>query len=272
MGFRGLDLSPWLSVLRSRMGLQDAVIVLAVVLTATLFAFEYDFFEHADTLTTHQKRITVGEFFALTGLLILGLISFSIRRLQEQKREFQRRLTAEIAAFQARGEALRDLLTGLPNRRALYEALDATIGGATERGESHALVMLDLNGFKSINDKYGHPVGDKLLEHIGRRLQSPARKALAARLGGDEFAVFLPDVQRCEEAPQFARGLIAAIEQPIVIDGVSHKIGAAAGIAYFPQHGRSHADLLRHADLALYRAKAEKTSAVHCYSDEDRAA
>ena len=272
MSFHGLDLSPWLSVLRSRMGLQDAVIVLAVVLTATLFAFEYDFFEHAGSLTTQQKRITVGEFFALTGLLIVGLIVFSFRRLQEQKREFQRRLTAEIAAFQARGEALRDLLTGLPNRRALYEALNAAIGHAAEHGKSHALVMLDLNGFKAVNDKYGHPVGDKLLEQIARRMQAPARKdTLAARLGGDEFAVFLPDVRRGDEAPQFARSLIAVIEQPIVIDGVSHKIGAAAGIAYFPQHGRNHTDLLRHADSALYRAKAEKTSAVHCYGD-DRAA
>jgi diguanylate cyclase (GGDEF)-like protein len=268
-----LNSPAWL-VLRSRLNLHDVTILVAIILAAALFTFEFQFFEQADRLSAREKRITVAEYFSLTGLLIVSLIVFSFRRLQAQKREFKRRLAAELVAIQARSEALRDLLTGLPNRRALYETVDDIFRQAPHRGVSHALVMLDLNGFKGINDRHGHPVGDKLLVEIGRRLRLVSgANTLAARLGGDEFVVFMPNVEKTEDVERHVSKLIAAIEQPFETGGTVHEVGAAAGIAYFPQDGRNREDLMRHADLALYGAKSEKGSAVRSYKgDRGRAA
>jgi diguanylate cyclase (GGDEF)-like protein len=257
------------SAFRSRLAVQDGLILAAVMCAATLFAFEYDFFEHADQMTVHQRRITAQEFFVLTGFLIAGLIAFSFRRLTLQKRELTRRLAAETAANDARRQALHDALTGLPNRRALLDVMNATLTGLRS-SRLHALVMLDLTGFKAINDQYGHPVGDQILQIIARRMQSNLRDGeFAARLGGDEFAVFCPNVEQPDRVRQFAHRLLASIEASIEIAGARHQVGAGAGIAFYPQDGATQQELFRSADAALYRAKESRRSTVVCRSDPD---
>jgi len=266
MQFGNADMTAAATTLRSRLSLQDAVIFLAALCAATLFALEYDFFENADHMTSRERRITVAEFYALTGLLIIGLIVFSFRRLQQQKREFLRRLAAEGAAREARHQAMRDPLTGLPNRRALLEAMSATLVDDPNDADLHALLLLDLNGFKHINDQFGHPIGDRLLETIARRMESIAKDDnLVARLGGDEFAVFCRSIAHADDAQRLAERLVSAIEAPIDIAGTLHHVGAGAGIALYPQHGRTERELLQCADVALYRAKTEKQSSVRCY-------
>jgi diguanylate cyclase (GGDEF)-like protein len=253
-------------VFRSRVSVPDAAILLALCLAATLFAFEYDFFQNADRLTVHERRITVAEFFSLTGLFIVGLIVYAARRLREQRREFERRLAAEGDVQRALGEAMRDSLTGLPNRRALYGVMAATLEHTTD-AEQHSLAMLDLNGFKAVNDRYGHLVGDKFLEQIAHRLAaSKPDGCFAARLGGDEFAVFFTGVAHPDDAMQTMQRLVAVIEQPIVIEGIAHCAGVAVGLAHFPQHGRTQTELMHCADVALYRAKAEEISTVRSYA------
>jgi diguanylate cyclase (GGDEF)-like protein len=252
--------------LRSRLSQQDAFILAMMMLALTLFALEFDFFENVQHMTTRERRITVGEFFALTGLLIVGLIAFSIRRLNEQKREFARRLIAETKAAEAHSQAMCDLLTGLPNRRALFEALAVALAVRSGENVAHALLLLDLDGFKDVNDRFGHPVGDKILVIVADRLAALAQGAnLATRLGGDEFAVLCREVKADDEVMRLAHRIIEEVERPIVAEGTAHRVGASIGIALFPRHGRSEHELLQRADVALYRAKAEGRSAVRCY-------
>jgi diguanylate cyclase (GGDEF)-like protein len=252
--------------LHLRMNLQDAFMLGAVLCAATLFAFEFDFFENVDQMTSEQRRITVRECFVLAGLLIAGLIGFSFHRLQQQKQEFERRLAAEIAASEARHQAMRDPLTGLPNRRALLAAIGASRSDPKSAPSPGALLLFDLNGFKGVNDQHGHPIGDQVLETIARRMQSIVDgDSIVARLGGDEFAVFCRSIHDRDDLRQMAQRLIAGIEAPIDIAGVRHSVGVGAGIALYPQDGHTEQELLRCADVALYRAKAEKQSAVHFY-------
>ena len=263
------DMAAVTTTVRSRVSAQDGLILFAALCAAALFAFEYDFFENVDHMTSRERRITVQEFFALTGLLIVGLIVFSFRRLQQQKLEFSRRLAAEIAAHRSLQEAMCDPLTGLPNRRALLQALSEASPGRHGSGEPHALVLLDLTGFKAINDRYGHPVGDRLLESIAQRMLSIAGDDnLVARLGGDEFAVVCRRFADPGDVRQMVHQLVASIEAPIDIQGIPHRVGVGAGIALFPQDAGSVPELMRCADAALYRAKAETRSAVHCYAPD----
>ena len=267
MALQSADLSGLAATLRSRLSLQDAVILTAVLCAATLFAFEYRFFENVDQMTSRERRITVQEFLALTAFMIVGLIVFSFRRLQQQRREFEGRLVAEGASHEARHEARRDALTGLPNRRALLEAIAASHLDRAGSTGSHALLMLDLNDFKRVNDRYGHAVGDQVLETVARRMQSIiVGNNTVARLGGDEFAVFFPSIRDSDDIHQMAQRLIGGVEAPIEISRIQHRVGAGAGIALYPQDGRTKQELFHCADVALYRAKAKKRSAVRFYS------
>ena len=135
---------------------------------------------------------------------------------------------------------MRDPLTGLPNRRALLEAVTASLLGHANSARPHALLLLDLNGSKAINNQYGHPVGDRVLETIARRMQSIVDgDNVVARLGGDEFAVFCRSVGHCDDVRELADRLIAGIEAPIDIGGIHHRVGAGAGIGLHPQGGHT---------------------------------
>ncbi|RYV49815.1 putative bifunctional diguanylate cyclase/phosphodiesterase [Pengzhenrongella frigida] len=157
-------------------------------------------------------------------------------------------------------EARHDPLTGLPNRRefqAQFEARAAGRGGA--------VVMVDLDDFKEINDTLGHGAGDDVLREIGRRLASTA-DGVVARLGGDEFAVLLPDVDRVA-ALAFAEEYLEAIRRPVALDDVFLAVGASIGIALYPLHGATGDALLTHADVAMYAAKVAGTR-VEVYAPE----
>jgi diguanylate cyclase (GGDEF)-like protein len=232
------------------------------MLVCFVFALEYDLIQSADTMTPQQRRISLAEIFGLAGVLMVGLVVFAARRLTEQRIEFVRRLAAERAMHTMRRQAHSDALTGLPNRRALTTTLDAHLKDG--EADIHALMLLDLNRFKAINDRHGHPVGDKVLECIGQRMRAVVNgRHFAARLGGDEFAVFCPDTSDPEVARGRAQAIIDAIEQPIMLGGISHSVGASVGIAFYPRHATNRTDLMRSADDALYRAKTSSSSAIH---------
>jgi diguanylate cyclase (GGDEF)-like protein len=174
-----------------------------------------------------------------------------------QARETHRRL-AYLAHF--------DSLTGLANRLELREQLAAALDLAAARSSGAeaadsavprtALVCLDLDHFKSINDTLGHAAGDAVLAEIGRRLHSCLRQDdLAARLGGDEFALVIRDVQGDDELTALARRLVQVLSQPFDVAGRQVPLGSSIGIAIAPEHGRSLDELMGNADLALYAAK-----------------
>jgi diguanylate cyclase (GGDEF)-like protein len=161
--------------------------------------------------------------------------------------------------------ALHDALTGLPNRTLLRERLAA----ATERaagGESFAVLCLDLDRFKDVNDTLGHPFGDRLLIAVGERLSGElgAGDSLA-RLGGDEFAVLQAGLRSPEEAARLARRLVERIGEPFLIEGQRVVVGASIGIATAPRDGSHGDELLGAADLALYQAKSQKTRGWRFY-------
>ncbi len=153
--------------------------------------------------------------------------------------------------------ALHDQLTGLPNRKNFLDKLEFSLFSARRIKAVVALLFIDLDGFKKINDSFGHAMGDHVLKEVGRRLRANIRESdAAARMGGDEFTIILNHLKKVEDAPYVAEKIIKAVNQPIELDGTICNIGASIGIAIFPDHAESINDLIIDADSAMYQAKA----------------
>ena len=165
----------------------------------------------------------------------------------------ERRLVAETTRT-----AHQDGLTRLGNRRLLTEWGDHLLGMCEARGTRAALLLLDLDDFKRINDTLGHDAGDQVLAELGGRINDCVRQSdLAVRLGGDEFAVLATDLRDAEEATQLAARLLDAVAGPILVDEVDIRVRASAGVAMFGDDGQTVSDLLRAADVAMYASKIE---------------
>ncbi|KOG80288.1 phosphodiesterase [Streptomyces griseus subsp. rhodochrous] len=157
-------------------------------------------------------------------------------------------------------EQLRDPLTGLPNRQWLLERTWSALEDAESIGTRSALVLIDLDRFRAVNDTLGHLAGDRLLLQIAERLRlALPRGAEAARLGGDEFAVLLPHTDSTTSAQQVARHLVAELSSPLDLDGLTLVLEASAGVAVYPDHSLDAEGLLRRADVAMYQAKRDRT-------------
>ena len=153
-------------------------------------------------------------------------------------------------------QALSDALTGLPNRTLLHDRTGQAIRQADRELSPTALLLIDLDRFKEVNDTLGHHYGDQLLLQVGQRLQAALRQVdTVARLGGDEFAVLLPRIASAEGAVAVARKLQAALEEPFPLDGLTVDVEASIGVALYPEHGNDPEELLQRADIAMYTAK-----------------
>lgn len=158
----------------------------------------------------------------------------------------------ERAQFQAEHDAL----TGLPNRLLLLDRLSEALHGARRRADLVAVLFIDLDRFKPINDTHGHAVGDAVLQTVAQRLRESVRQIdSVARLGGDEFVVVLRDLRSRGYAEKLAAKLLDLICQPIVINGLQLRVGASIGVGTGPEPGDTAADLLHRADLAMYAVK-----------------
>jgi diguanylate cyclase len=155
-----------------------------------------------------------------------------------------------------RQQALSDGLTSLPNRALLHDRTGQAIRQADRELSPAALLLIDLDRFKEVNDTLGHHYGDQLLVQVGQRLQATLRLVdTVARLGGDEFAVLLPRIASAEGALAVARKLQAALEEPFPLDGLTVDVEASIGVALYPDHGSDPEELLQRADIAMYTAK-----------------
>ena len=155
--------------------------------------------------------------------------------------------------------ASHDPLTGLPNRHRLQCELQYAIAHATQTGDGLAVLYLDLDGFKAVNDRGGHDAGDLLLREVAQRLQQGLRKGdLVARVGGDEFIALLPGCQDAEGARAVADGLRACLNPPFTLPDGLFRLDASIGIACFPADGSDPDTLLAHADRAMYAAKRQQ--------------
>ena len=151
--------------------------------------------------------------------------------------------------------ANRDDLTGLPNRRILPECLRQTLAHAEQHRQPVALVMLDLNGFRHVNDRFGHAAGDLVLRALARRIaMNLSISDTVCRYGGDEFVLILPDIDRAE-AMRTVEKIVQQIAAPCALDGYAISLTASAGVAMYPRDGKDVAELLEAADDAMYRHK-----------------
>ena len=160
-----------------------------------------------------------------------------------------------------------DALTGLPNRMLLHDRLERAIVAAGRQQQHFALLFIDLDGFKPVNDAHGHAVGDEVLKQVGQRLGLLIRGMdTAARLGGDEFVVILTDIGSVENARRVAEKIIAELAKPYAVDGKSLTLSASIGASLYPSDETAAKDLLRTADEAMYRAKRAGKSRLIFYS------
>ncbi len=175
----------------------------------------------------------------------------------------------EIRGFhEARRQAATDELTGLPNRREFGSRLRAHLAHALAHDEPLALMIIDIDRFKELNDALGHHAGDAVLTQIGPRLRGVLRTDdVLARLGGDEFAVLLPGTRSAEE---LGRKIAGALDERFPVEGIDVQIGASVGIAVFPEHGEDAGMLMRHADVAMYQAKTSRSGHAFYAQEEDR--
>jgi diguanylate cyclase (GGDEF)-like protein/PAS domain S-box-containing protein len=166
-------------------------------------------------------------------------------------------------------QAQHDALTGLPNRAHFKKRLEQSLEQAKRHNEQVGVVFLDLDGFKHINDTLGHPIGDSLLRAVAERLRHRVRRTdTLTRMGGDEFALLSSDVKQPEGAMKVARKMLAALKEPFSIAGHELHVSGSIGIAISPQDGQDAATLERHADTALYRAKANGRNNAQCFTPE----
>jgi diguanylate cyclase (GGDEF)-like protein len=162
---------------------------------------------------------------------------------------------------QARQFACHDELTGLPNRRLLQDRYNQAVALVARQDRRVALLFLDLNGFKGINDVHGHAAGDSILRQVAERLRACIRTSdTACRYGGDEFVVLLPELAGRESALAAARKIRARLAVPYVVDGVEITATASIGVAVYPVDGREYGDLMRVTDGFMYRDKARNAA------------
>jgi diguanylate cyclase (GGDEF)-like protein/PAS domain S-box-containing protein len=165
--------------------------------------------------------------------------------------------------------AYNDNLTSLPNRNTFNSLLKVELAHAKRYDHKVAVMFLDLDGFKQVNDTYGHNIGDGLLKNVAEKLTASIREGdTVARIGGDEFTILLPRITKDENAQMIATKIISLFSNPIEIDTHSLKVGASIGIAIFPRDGEDPETLLKNADEAMYRAKQGGKNRLEMYSKQ----
>jgi diguanylate cyclase (GGDEF)-like protein/PAS domain S-box-containing protein len=202
-----------------------------------------------DTAVLHKSGQRIPVEFIVRSMQVGG----SLQRMTIV-RDIRPRLEAEARIHHL---AQHDALTGLPNRSAFIERAGALLAQARLAGRELALLFVDLDHFKRINDSLGHPVGDMLLQTVAGRITTTLREAdLVSRFGGDEFVLLLHGAASEHTVAEVARKLLQAIGEPLQVQGVSISVTPSIGVALFPAHGDSAAELIKHADTAMYHAKA----------------
>src|SRR5690606_5108289 len=201
----------------------------------------------------------------LANTVFLALTSAFIRFKESYTRTRARMEEAERHAYH-------DALTGLANRMRLAVELERRLTRARHEGGRVAVLYLDIDGFKVVNDTLGHEAGDELLRSVSRRLQDVlGEDDLMARMSGDEFVILLDEVSSPQAAMFAARKLQAALVTPVELQGMSHHVSASIGLCLYPDDAPDGSTLLRHADSAMYRVKRSGKNGVQRYRDDSDA-
>jgi len=220
-----------------------------------------------------MKEYWFASVVLISSLLGLTLVTFYILGLNKRLIDSNRMLKHEVAnrielEEKLKQRALFDQLTDIPNRTLLYDRIQQAIYNGKREGNDFTVALIDLNGFKSYNDKLGHQFGDKILKEVALRFKNSIRKTdTIARLGGDEFVILIPDTIDTDISIELAKKCLAKLSEPIHVNGQICSIGASIGIARFPDDGEGLSDLLHHADIAMYKAKNRGTF-IEVYNEE----
>lgn len=205
--------------------------------------------------------------FLLIAFLVVVYGSVLLRGVFVNSIAFARRVMRQIEAERT---VRQDPLTQLPNRVAFNETLDAALKRLALSGEEFAVLLLDLDRFKEVNDRFGHPAGDEFLVQVASRLQRCTRAAEhVARIGGDEFALVMANLARSEDALEIAERFVAAFTEPFLIEGREFVGATSVGIVLAPRDGNTPLDIMKNADAALYRAKKAGPGTVCFFEEED---
>ncbi len=218
-------------------------------------------------LALHYQRMVVFDemrnniaLAAVLSVVVLIYLHLSLMRMMKLMHESEQNLQ-HIASH--------DVLTGLPNRRLMIEHIDQAMQRCKRHKKSMALLFLDLNGFKPVNDQYGHKAGDEVLKQVAQRLSEAMRASdRVARFGGDEFVVLVEDIQEKEDVC----GIVAKVDEAIfraftLVEGIQVSISTSIGVAIYPRDAEDMESLLRVADTAMYAAK---NSASNCFCKEQK--
>lgn len=207
------------------------------------------------TLETRGRSLVHNEH--IIGVVTVGRDVTERLRMENDLHTYQRQL--EFLAFH-------DTLTGLANRRRFFEETAQRLEAAQRDGEELAVLFIDCDDFKAINDAYGHVVGDQVIQELGRRLRRAVRPTdLVARVGGDEFMVLLPQILTLTEVQGVAMRVLRSMQRPWVVGGHTIACTVSMGVALYPRHGGDEQTLMRHADAALYTAKRQGKNTTVVY-------
>jgi diguanylate cyclase (GGDEF)-like protein len=214
-----------------------------------------------DTRIEIDTRDEIGELAAAFNLMGERLKD----AMQGRDAEIQER---KISEKKVRHMAYHDHLTGLPNRKLFIDRLEQAMQRLLWHKRLASVLFLDLDRFKVINDTLGHAAGDKLLKIVGERFSGCLREGdSVARFGGDEFCILLQDIARVEDIPIVVEKIFAALKEPIMLDNEEISVSTSIGVSVFPNDGRTADLLLKNADIAMYRAKADGRNNYHIYTE-----
>ncbi len=244
-----------------RRALIDLLVIAATTAIVFVLVVDLDLFDRLYQLSRAHEDWELDELILAATLSVIGIYIFGFRRILDQRREIESRRKAEHDASQL---ATVDPLTGLANRRRFEENLAQGLR-AIDGDAGLALMMIDLDHFKPVNDAFGHSTGDDILVTFASQLRElVGSKGLVARVGGDEFAIIIQPLSSADEATQLCEQVVSLFDLPLETSSGPHRAnGCSIGIAIAPQHGTIAQTLISHADLALYRAK--NCGRRHCF-------
>jgi diguanylate cyclase (GGDEF)-like protein len=217
-------------------------------------------------------------FPVMIGQEFYGVMEFfaqEVRQPDSEMLDFSRQLGSQVGQFIARKQAEQNLrfvathdpLTALPNRTMFGDRLSQALAQARRYNRRLALLFVDLDGFKVVNDTFGHDAGDVLLKEIASRLRTCLREGdVIGRIGGDEFVVLIEEFNDAERLALVAQKILETVARPVLVRGQECQVTSSVGISAYPQDGRDSQALLRNADSAMYRAKEQGKNRFYFYS------